>query len=42
MRRSMDPGFQIKNRLAVEMDLRMLGFTDSHAKTFYSQLLGRI
>ena len=40
--RSMDPGFQIKNRLAVELDLRMLGFTDSRAKTFYSQLLGRV
>ena len=40
--RSIDPGFQIKNRLAVELDLRMLGFTDSHAKTFYSQVLGRV
>ena len=40
--RSIDPGFQIKNRLAVEMDLRMVGFADSHAKTFYSQVLDRV
>ena len=40
--RSIDPGFQIKNRLAVELDLRTVGFADSQAKTFYSQSLGRV
>lgn len=40
--RSIDPGFETKNRLAVELDLRMVGFADSHAKTFDSQVLDRV
>jgi putative ABC transport system permease protein len=40
--RSIDPGFETKNRLAVELDLRMVGFADSHAKTFDSQTLDRV
>jgi len=40
--RSMNPGFLVENRLAVELDLRMVGFADSHAKTFDSQVLGRV
>jgi predicted permease len=40
--RSIDPGFQIRNRLAIELDLRTVGFADSQAKTFYSQVLGRV
>jgi len=40
--RSIDPGFAIKNRLAVELDLRMLGLSDARARVFYSQVLGRI
>jgi predicted permease len=40
--RSIDPGFAVQNRLVVNLDLRILGYTDAQSRAFYSQLLDRV
>src|ERR1700722_3002031 len=40
--RSIDPGFEVIKRLAVSLDLRILGYSDARGKVFYSQLLERL
>jgi putative ABC transport system permease protein len=39
---SIDPGFAVKNRLVVTMDLSMLGYSNEQAHTFYSQAVERV
>lgn len=40
--RSIDPGFAVQNRLAVNLDLRVLGYTDEQSRSFYLQLVDRV
>jgi putative ABC transport system permease protein len=40
--RSIDPGFAVQNRLEVNLDLRILGYTDQQSRAFYSQLVDRV
>lgn len=40
--RSVDPGFAVQNRLVVDFDLAILGYTDTHERAFYSQLVDRV
>jgi putative ABC transport system permease protein len=40
--RSIDPGFAVQNRLVVDLDLRILGYTDQQSRAFYSQLVDRL
>ena len=39
---SIDPGFEISHRLAVSLDLRPLGYSESRGRSLYSQMLDRI
>ncbi len=39
---SIDPGFQIKDRVALELNPRILGYSDMQAKAFYSQTIDRL
>jgi predicted permease len=39
--RSVDPGFAVHNRLVVDFDLAILGYTDAHERAFYSQIVDR-
>ena len=39
---SIDPGFQLSNRLAVSLDLQTMGYSQDSGLSFYRQLLNRI
>src|SRR5205807_2180765 len=39
---SIDPGFQIDNRLAVSLNVQILGYSEDRGRTFYQQLLDRV
>jgi len=36
---SVDPGFQVNNRLMVSLDLEILGYSESRGRAFYDQLV---
>src|SRR5215472_1478925 len=40
--RSIDPGFRVQNRLVVDLDLRILGYSDAQGMAFYAQLVERV
>ncbi|HKW89983.1 MAG TPA: ABC transporter permease [Candidatus Acidoferrales bacterium] len=40
--RSIDPGFEAENRLEVDLDMRILGYSDARVRSFYSQLIDRM
>jgi predicted permease len=39
---SIDPGFQIDNRLVVSLNVQILGYSEDRGRTFYQQLLDRV
>ncbi len=39
---SVDPGFQVNNRLMVSLDLQILGYSESRGEAFYGQLIDRV
>ncbi|HYV29861.1 MAG TPA: ABC transporter permease, partial [Candidatus Binatia bacterium] len=39
---SIDPGFQIDNRLVVSLNVQILGYSEDRGRTFYQQVLDRV
>ena len=39
---SIDPGFAVENRLVMDMDLSMLGYSGTRSKAFYSETVERV
>src|SRR5207248_2009485 len=39
---SIDPGFQIDNRLVVSLNVQILGYSEDRGRSFYQQVLDRV